>query len=86
MIYQLKNSSRPYGINTKLLKLVKLDYISPLTNIVNQTLSTGIFPDRRKIAKLIPIYEKGDSLLAENYRPISLLSSFLKIFEKIMLI
>ena len=43
-----KNSSGPDGINTKLLKLVKNDSISPLTNIVNQTLSTGIFPDRPK--------------------------------------
>ena len=70
-----KNSSGPDGINTKLLKLVKHYLISPLTSIVNQTLSTVIFPDRLKIAKAIPIYKKGDSLLAENYRPISLLSS-----------
>ena len=81
-----KNSSGPDGISTKLLKLVKHDLISPLTNIVNQTLSTGIFPDRLKIAKVIPIYKKGDSLSAENYRPISLLSSLSKIFEKVMLI
>ena len=51
------NSGRD-GINTKLLKLVKLDLISPLTNIVNQTLSTGIFPDRLKITKVVPIYKK----------------------------
>ena len=80
-----KNSSGPDGINTIFLKLVKHDLISPLTNIVNQTLSTGIFPDRLEIAKVIPIYKKGDSLLAENYRPISLLSSLSKIFEKVML-
>ena len=80
-----KNSSGPDSINTKLLKLVKHDLIS-LTNIVNQTLSTGIFQDRLKIAKVIPIYKKGDSLLAENYRPISLLSSLSKIFEKVILI
>ena len=60
-----KNGSGPDGINTKLLKLVKHDLISPLASIVNQTLSTGIFPDRLKIAKVIPIYKKGDSLLAE---------------------
>ena len=60
-----KNGSGPDGINTKLLKLVQHNLISPLTNLVNQTLSTGIFPDRPKIAKVIPIYKKGDSLLAE---------------------
>ena len=47
-----KNSSGPDGI------IVKQDLISPLTNIVNQTLSTGIFPDRLKIAEVIPIYKK----------------------------
>ena len=77
-----KNRSGPDGINTKLLKLVKHDIISPLTNIVNQTLSTGIFPNRLKIAKVIPIYNKCDFLLAEN----SLLSSLSKIFEKVKLI
>ena len=80
-----KNSSGHGGINTKLLKLVKHDLISPLTNIVNQTLSTGIYQDILKIAKVIPICKKGDSLLAENYRP-SLVSSLSKIFEKVMLI
>ena len=79
-----KNSSGPDVINTKLLKLVKHDLITPLPYIVNQTLSIGIFPDRLKIAKVIPIYKKGDSLLAENYRPISILSSLSKIFEKVM--
>ena len=61
MIYiSARNSSGPDGITTKLLKVVKPDLISPLTNIVNQTLSTGIFPDRLKIAKVIPIYKKGE--------------------------
>ena len=45
-----KNSSGPDSIDNKFLKLVKHDLISPITNIVNQTLSTGIFPDRLKIA------------------------------------
>ena len=53
-----KNSSGPDGINTKLLKLVKHDLIFPITNIVNQTLSTGIFSDRLKIAKVIPNIKK----------------------------
>ena len=53
-----ENSSGADGINTKLLKLVKYDLISPLTNIVNQTLSTGIFPDRLNIAKVIPNIKK----------------------------
>jgi len=44
----------------------------------------GIVPDQLKIAKIIPIYKKGDHSSACNYRPISLLSVFDKLLEQIM--
>ena len=56
----------------------------PLTIIVNQSLCTGIFPDKLKIAKVIPLYKKQDEKVIGNYRPISLLSSVSKVFEKIV--
>ena len=43
-----------------------------------------IYPDQLKIAKVIPIFKKGDKLLVSNYRPISLLSNINKIFEKLV--
>jgi len=46
------------------------------------SISNGIVPDQLKIAKVIPIYKKGDNKLACNYRPISLLSIFDKLLEK----
>ena len=47
-------------------------------------LTTGIFPDSFKKSKITPIFKKGDSSLLVNYRPISLLPTISKIFERII--
>ena len=49
-----------------------------------QSLYTGIFPEKLKIAKVIPVYKSGEQNSLTNYRPISLLSNFSKFFEKVM--
>ena len=77
-----KSSSGHDEISTNLLKQLDI-LIEPLTLIVNQSLRTGIFPDKCKISKIIPIYKKNDAYCIENYRPISLLPSMSKIFEKV---
>ncbi|KAI0214340.1 hypothetical protein LSAT2_000582, partial [Lamellibrachia satsuma] len=71
------------GISTKLLKAIKQEICKPLTIIINQSLATGIFPDPLKIAKVIPLYKKGDRTL-DNYRPIFILPAISKIFERVM--
>ena len=72
-------------ISNKLLKYVRNVISEPLTIIINQMLNIGVFPDLLKISKVIPIYRKEDDTIFSNYRPISLLSSISKIFEKVIL-
>ena len=74
------------GISMKFLRSIKDVLTLPLATLINQIFDTGIFPDRMKSAKIIPIYKKDDVSKIENYRPISLLSSFSKIVEKVMLV
>ena len=72
------------GLSSKLLKSIKNAVIKPITTIINQMINTGIFPDKLKIAKIVPIYKKDDETQFTNYRPISLLPTISKIFEKII--
>ena len=52
--------------------------------IFNKAITSGQYPDALKIAKVIPLFKKGDNTLITNYRPISLLSLLNKIFEKLL--
>ena len=52
----------------------------PLSYIINLSLSTGSVPDNIKVARVIPIFKSGDKDQIPNYRPISILPCFSKIF------
>ena len=65
-------------IPTKILKLSVPYILSPLTYLHN--ISTGTFPTRLKFAEIKPLHKKGEKSNISNYRPISLLTSFSKIF------
>ena len=82
--FKPKPSSGHDGISLKLLKFIAPAIIEPLTHLVNQSLVTGIFPDKLKVAKVLPLFKKGDSTDMGNYRPISLLTSISKVFEKVV--
>ena len=75
-----KSSSGHDGISLKLLKFLSPALVKPLTLIMNQSLVTVIF----KIARVMPSFKKDDVTLMNNYRPISLLTSTSKLFEKIV--
>ena len=77
-----KTSAGPDNISNNLIKIIKQEIVPSLTIIINQSLETGIFPDSLKIAKVVPLFKKDDPTTVNNYRPISLLNSISKIFEK----
>ena len=69
-------------INAKFLKISVDIILEPLLNIMNKCILQGIFPESLRKAIVSPIYKKKDPFNKENYRPISLLTTFSKIFEK----
>ena len=81
-----KNSAGHDRMSTKLLQKIRSSLSPALSLIINQSLFTGIFPDSLKIAKILPIFKKGDPSYFGNYRPISLLSAISKVFEKVVFI
>ena len=70
------------GISTILLKCIAPSIIKPLTLIINQIMKTGVFPNKMKLAKVIPICKKDDPTQVTNYRRISLLPVLSKVVEK----
>ena len=77
-------SSGPLSIPIKLLKIAAPLIIQALTDLINLSFKTGSFPDKIKIAIVIPVHKAGSKLDVNNYCPISLLSVFSKIIEKII--
>ena len=78
-----KTSADWNDIDMHLVKKVIDGIADPLTHICNTSFKTGIFPEKMKTAKVIPIYKAGDKQIFTNYRPVSLLSQFSKILEKV---
>ena len=70
------------GLGPRLLKTIK-NIISPsIAAIINKSLTSGKFPNKLKIAKVFPIFKNGSKSDPSNYRPISILTTISKIFEK----
>ena len=76
--------SGPYSIPVAILKATKHVISAPLEIVFNASLSTGVVPDLFKTAKVTPVFKKGEQTTLNNYRPISILSIFNKLLEKLM--
>ena len=85
LVKQLKNTSTS-DFNSAVIKQVFLNtsLAQILSETINSSLSHGVFPELLKTARVIPIHKSGSRSDVANYRPISLLSVFSKIYEKVM--
>lgn len=84
IIMKMKNG-KASGIDKITIKIVKMIghlIAKPLTHILNNCIENAIFPDHFKKAEILPIFKAGNKELTTNYRPISLISNFAKVFEK----
>lgn len=79
-----KKSTGEDEVPIKLIKECRHEFSICFANIVNKSISLGKFPEKLKTALVIPVFKKGDKCDIKNYRPISLLSVFAKIIEKIV--
>ena len=68
----------------RILKCIKQQISWPLAEIINLSIQKGEFPSKLKYAKVVPIYKTDDKTDPGNYIPISLLSNFNQLFEKLM--
>ena len=71
------------SIPPKLLKSAAQELALPVTSLVNHSIQRSEFPDELKKAEISPLYKCNDDLVLINYRPISILSSLSKLFERV---
>ena len=71
-------------IPTKVLRSLAKEICIPLTDCINSAILNGKFPSELKMADVIPIFKKDDPFEKANHRPISLLPSLSKVYEKLI--
>lgn len=81
----VKRTADLWGNSVEITKSI-INLIAPkLALIFNKCIKRGVFPDLMKCSKVIPLFKAGSTSDPTNYRPISVLPTFSKIFEKLIL-
>ena len=79
-----RKSAGPDELSPKLVKMCSYSLNKPLAFIFNKSIASGKYPKVFKVAKIIPLYKADKHCDPSNYRPISLLNCFDKVFEKLI--
>ena len=74
----------PDNIHGKILKNCAVSLAYPLSLIFKTSYNSGMIPNDWKAANVVPVHKKGSKMSVENYRPISLTSLVMKLFERII--
>ena len=74
------------GLNNYSIKLAAEYLVEPLHHIITLSVMQETFPDQWKLAKIVPLHKSGDKMIPKNYRPVSILSPFSKVLEKVIYI
>jgi len=84
IIMKIKNSSSRdiYEVPSCVLKICAVHIAPVVAYLINTSFERGQFPHQLKVAKIVPIFKKGDKTDQNNYRPISILPIISKVFEK----
>ena len=80
----LGKASGPNGLSNRILRELSNELSTPFCSLFNQSLRSGTFPTQYKEANVCPVPKKGDTSIVSNYRPISLLNSESKVFERLV--
>ena len=81
---KVNKASGPDNISPKLIRSCHHVLTKPLALLFNSCITSSPFPDDFKMAKVIPLHKQLEKILVDNYRPISLLNCFRKLFERLI--
>ena len=79
-----KYSSGDVYMSNLIIKTASTIIAPYLTYLINKSMNQGVFPDKLKKAKVIPLFKERSKTDVNNYRPISLLTIWSKIFERVI--
>ena len=84
-ISKMDSSKKTSGaIPTDKLKLASSACYKEITDHINNAISANMFPDILKLADVSPIFKMGETFIRGNFRPISVLSSLTKLYERVL--